>query len=72
MTDSAITITKVFLASLSISLIIKYGVPYLALPSSGWLALGIVLLPTVIVAIALAWDVMRSPKSKSTQSSDDP
>jgi len=72
MTDIASTITKVLLASFSISLVIKYGVPYLALPNSSWLALGIVLLPTVMVSIALGWDAMRSSAPDSTQSPDDP
>jgi hypothetical protein len=71
MTDIASTITKVFLASLGISLVIKYGVPYLTLPNSGQLALGLVLLPTVVMAIALGWDAVRSSSPESTQPPDD-
>jgi hypothetical protein len=48
-------IVKLLLISALISLLIKYAFPYLAIPGTDTVALIIVLLPTVIMAIALLW-----------------
>ncbi|MCP6760590.1 MAG: hypothetical protein NHB32_18015 [Fischerella sp. CENA71] len=46
---------KVFLLSAVISLLIKYAGPFLFIPATSINALIIVLLPTVMMAIALLW-----------------
>jgi membrane protein implicated in regulation of membrane protease activity len=46
---------KVFLLSTVLSLLIKYAAPSLAIPGTDINALIIVLLPSVILAIALLW-----------------
>ncbi|TBR58724.1 hypothetical protein BLD44_019010 [Mastigocladus laminosus UU774] len=46
---------KVFLLSAVISLLIKYAGPFVFIPATSINALIIVLLPTVIMAIALLW-----------------
>ncbi|MGJ5673546.1 MAG: hypothetical protein ACR9NN_08055 [Nostochopsis sp.] len=48
-------VLKVFLLSAVISLWIKYAGPFLFIPGTSINALIIVLLPTVIMAIALLW-----------------
>ncbi|BAZ66474.1 MAG: hypothetical protein KME28_21825 [Pelatocladus maniniholoensis HA4357-MV3] len=48
-------VLKVFLLSAVISLLIKYAGPFLFIPATSINALIIVLLPTVIMAIALLW-----------------
>ncbi|KOP27187.1 hypothetical protein AMR41_07545 [Hapalosiphon sp. MRB220] len=48
-------VLKVFLLSAVISLLIKYVGPFLFIPATSINALIIVLLPTVIMAIALLW-----------------
>ncbi len=48
-------VLKVFLLSAVISLLIKYAGPFLFIPATSINALIIVLLPTVMMAIALLW-----------------
>ncbi|MCD8488867.1 hypothetical protein QPK87_26750 [Kamptonema cortianum] len=48
-------ILKVLVASLLLSVAIKYGGPFLDLPPSSMLALGVVLFPSTVMAIALWW-----------------
>ncbi|NES93908.1 MAG: hypothetical protein F6K32_01470 [Desertifilum sp. SIO1I2] len=48
-------ILKVFVGSLLLSVAIKYGGPFLHLPPSSMLALGVVLFPSTVMAIALWW-----------------
>ncbi len=48
-------ILKVFLLSTLLSISIKYAAPSLAIPGTDINALIIILLPTVILAIALLW-----------------
>lgn len=50
------TLTKVLLASLGISLAIKYGGPYLPLTGTSATAAVIVVAPSILLAIALGWD----------------
>ena len=48
-------ITKVFLLSIVIAVVIKYGLGQLEIPaSSGWALVG-VLLPTLVMTMALLW-----------------
>ncbi|WP_427157161.1 hypothetical protein ACQFX9_17140 [Aliinostoc sp. HNIBRCY26] len=48
-------IVKLLLASALLSALIKYVAPYFPLPATDATALVTVLLPTLIMAIALAW-----------------
>lgn len=48
------TLAKVMLASLGLALVIKYIGPMLPIPASAGVALVAVLLPSVVMAIALA------------------
>lgn len=48
-------VVKVLLLSMVLSFLIKYVAPILPIPGTATNALILVLLPTVIMAIALAW-----------------
>jgi hypothetical protein len=48
-------IVKLLVLSALLSALIKYAAPSLPIPSTDAIALIFVLLPTVIIAIALAW-----------------
>jgi hypothetical protein len=48
-------IVKVFGLSALISVAIKYGAPYLAVPETNATAIAVVLLPSILMAIALGW-----------------
>ncbi|MFB2937064.1 hypothetical protein ACE1B6_17585 [Aerosakkonemataceae cyanobacterium BLCC-F154] len=48
-------ILKIFIFSTILSVIIKYFCPYLNVPAESQIALIIVVLPTVVLAIALWW-----------------
>jgi len=48
-------ILKVLLFSTVISILIKYGGASLNLPATSGTAIGLVLLPTIVMAIALSW-----------------
>ena len=48
-------IVKVLAISAAIAILIKFGGPSLVIPATPAIALTIVLLPTVIMAIALGW-----------------
>jgi hypothetical protein len=48
-------ILKIFILSAVLSAIIKYVCPYFKVPAESQLALIIVLLPSVVLAIALWW-----------------
>jgi len=54
-------IIKVFGLSTLISIAIKYGAPYLAISETNATAIAVVLLPSILMAIALGW---RSRQSK--------
>ncbi|RAM52441.1 MAG: hypothetical protein C6Y22_06180 [Hapalosiphonaceae cyanobacterium JJU2] len=54
---------KVFLLSAVISLLIKYVGPFLFIPATSINALIIVLLPTVMMAIALLWRFQAQKQS---------
>jgi hypothetical protein len=56
-------VLKVFLLSAVISLLIKYVGPFLFIPATSVNALMIVLLPTVIMAIALLWRLQAHKQS---------
>lgn len=60
MNDSLNLVLKVLIASTLISIAIKYGGPFLPIPATSAVALGIVLLPTVIMAIALTYRSSQS------------
>lgn len=55
MKDQLSFVLKVFLLSVVISLLIKYVGSFIFIPATSVNALIIVLFPTVIMAIALAW-----------------
>jgi len=57
----AVFIIKVFALSALISVAIKYGAPYLAISETNTTALIVVVLPSILMAIALGW---RSRQSK--------
>ena len=48
-------IVKVFLLSALISVAIKYGAPYLAVSETNTTVLIVVVLPSILMAIALGW-----------------
>ncbi|MDZ8050151.1 MAG: hypothetical protein RMX68_006975 [Aulosira sp. ZfuVER01] len=48
-------IVKVFLLSITLSLLIKYAAPSLMIPGTDGVALAMVLSPAIIMAIALFW-----------------
>jgi len=48
-------IIKVFGLSTLISIAIKYGAPYLAISETNATAIAVVLLPSILMAIALGW-----------------
>lgn len=55
-------VLKVLLLSTVISILIKYGGASLNLPGTSETALGLVLLPTVVMAIALGWRAYNDPR----------
>ncbi|MBD1870770.1 hypothetical protein H6F95_26430 [Cyanobacteria bacterium FACHB-471] len=55
MDSNAIYILKVFIVSGGLAVVIKYVVPFLSLSSSTAIVLTLVLLPSVVLAIALGW-----------------
>jgi hypothetical protein len=57
-----LTILKVLGLSLLLSLLIKYGLPHLAIPTDDRLALAIVLLPTLVIAIGLGVGAIGAPE----------
>lgn len=48
-------IVKVTAISAGVAILIKFGGPRLAIPATPAIALTIVLLPTIVMAIALGW-----------------
>jgi hypothetical protein len=48
-------VLKVLLLSTVIAILIKYGGASLNLPATSGTAIGLVLLPTIVMAIALGW-----------------
>ena len=56
-------VLKVFIASAVLSAIIKYVCPYFNVPAESQIALIIVLLPTVVLAIALWWRYQQQQNS---------
>lgn len=56
-------VLKVFIISTVLSALIKYGGPYLSIPAKSELALIIVLLPTILLAIALWWRYQQQQNS---------
>jgi len=53
-------ILKVFLVSTVISVLIKLLAPYVELSPSGWLAISMVLTPTVILGVVLGQRFLQS------------
>ncbi len=62
MKNQFLFVLKVLLLSVLISICIKYLAPSLSIPETATSALIIVLLPNVIVAIALLWQLSRKQK----------
>ncbi len=62
MNNQFIFLLKVLLLSAAISVFIKYLAPSLSIPETATNALIIVLLPNVIVAAILLWQLSRKPK----------
>lgn len=62
MKNQFLFVLKVLLLSVLISICIKYLAPSLSIPANKTSALIIVLLPNVIVAIALLWQLSRKQK----------
>ncbi|AFZ25713.1 hypothetical protein Cylst_3577 [Cylindrospermum stagnale PCC 7417] len=56
-------VLKLILLSGLLSLLIKYAAPSLLIPATATNALIIVLLPTVIMAIALLWRIPRQKQN---------
>ncbi|OKH38798.1 hypothetical protein NIES2119_09430 [[Phormidium ambiguum] IAM M-71] len=56
-------ILKIFILSSVLSGMIKYGGPYLKIPTQSNIALIIVLLPTIFLAIALWWRYQQQQNS---------
>ncbi|MGD1872612.1 MAG: hypothetical protein ACFB02_06130 [Mastigocoleus sp.] len=58
-------IIKVFILSTAISLLIKYVLPSFPVPATALNALGIIFLPTVVLALLLFWRWGASNEFKS-------
>jgi len=56
-------ILKIFILSSVLSGMIKYGAPYLKIPAESNIVLIIVLLPTILLAIALWWRYQQQQNS---------
>lgn len=56
-------ILKIFILSYVLSAMIKYGAPYLKIPAESNIVLIIVLLPTILLAIALWWRYQQQQNS---------
>lgn len=56
-------ILKIFILSFVLSGMIKYGAPYLKIPAESNIVLIIVLLPTILLAIALWWRYQQQQNS---------
>jgi len=61
MKNQLIFIFKVLLVSWAISVFIKYLAPNLSIPETATNALIIVLLPNIIMAAVLLWQLSREP-----------
>ena len=62
MKNQFIFVLKVLLLSAAISLFIKYVAPNLSIPETATTALIIVLLPNVIMATILGWQLSKKQK----------
>jgi hypothetical protein len=60
-------VLKVLILSAAIATGIKYWAPLLNIPASDSLALIVVLLPSLIMAIVLAWRAQQSSLSKPSK-----
>ncbi len=57
---------KLMLAAAGISVAVKYGGPYLALPEEIPVVIGMIVLPTLILAgILWRWQIQSSPSQES-------
>jgi hypothetical protein len=56
-------IVKLLVLSALLSVLIKYVLPSIVIPATATNALIIVLLPTVIMAIALLWRCLQQPET---------
>ena len=59
MNNKIIFIIKVLILSGGLSLLIKYGGPYLSIPSTAINALIAVLIPPIVVGILLGWRLLQ-------------
>ncbi len=59
MNNKIIFIIKVLILSAGLSLLIKYGGPYLSIPSTAINALIAVLIPPIVVGILLGWQLLQ-------------
>jgi|GEM_PF-749165 len=53
--DDLVFISKVFLISAGVSVVIRYGAPLLSWSPTLSLVLGMVLLPSLLLAVVLVW-----------------
>jgi membrane protein implicated in regulation of membrane protease activity len=60
MTHPIYFVLKVFLISLGLAAVIRYGAPYLAIPATPITVLTAVFLPTLLTAIGLGWRSRQS------------
>lgn len=63
MENKTVFILKIFILSAVLSSIIKYVCPYFNVPAESQIALIVVLLPTVVLAIALWWRYQQQQNS---------
>ncbi|OZH52238.1 hypothetical protein AFK68_25700 [Hydrocoleum sp. CS-953] len=59
MNNKIIFIIKVLILSAGVSLLIKYGGPYLSVPSTDINALIAVLMPPIFIGILLGWRLLQ-------------
>ncbi len=58
-------IVKILLLSGGLSIAIKYGGPYLAIPATTGVVLSLIFLPSLLLALLLGWRAWRSTSSNS-------
>ncbi|MBW4522915.1 MAG: hypothetical protein KME16_25025 [Scytolyngbya sp. HA4215-MV1] len=66
MNDQVGFVLKVVFLSTVISILIKAGAPWLAIPARTWMVLIVVCLPSLVLASVLLWrwQLTRSPKAE--------
>jgi len=70
MTSKVNFVLKIVVLSAVLAAAIKYLGPYLAIPATSAIALTLVLLPTLLMAVALAWRAWQSQSQQQASQQD--